>query len=56
MSSKIRGAALVEWGKSGADLGLKDFLITQELPKSTPKEPVERQGNKGGYSLGLGSP
>ncbi|HEY9901838.1 MAG TPA: hypothetical protein V6D43_05325 [Candidatus Sericytochromatia bacterium] len=24
--------------------------------KSTPKEPVERQGYQGGYSLGLGSP
>ena len=30
--------------------------IRQELPKYTPKEPVERQGYQGGYSLGLGSP
>lgn len=30
--------------------------IRQELPESTPKEPVERQGYQGGYSLGLGSP
>ncbi len=30
--------------------------IRQELPKSTPKESVERQGYQGGYSLGLGSP
>jgi putative transposase len=29
--------------------------IRQELPKSTPKEPVVRQGHQGGYSLGLGS-
>jgi acetyl-CoA carboxylase beta subunit len=33
-----------------------DPQIRQELPKSTPKEPVERQGYQGGYSLGLGSP
>ncbi|HEY9604932.1 MAG TPA: IS200/IS605 family element RNA-guided endonuclease TnpB [Allocoleopsis sp.] len=33
-----------------------DPQIRQELPKSTPKEPVERQGYQGSYSLGLGSP
>jgi putative transposase len=33
-----------------------DPQIRQELPESTPKEPVERQGYQGGYSLGLGSP
>src|SRR5919202_12888 len=32
-----------------------DPQIRQELPKSTPKEPVERQGYQGDYSLGLGS-
>ena len=32
-----------------------DPKIRQELPESTPKEPVERQGHQGGYSLGLGS-
>ena len=33
-----------------------DPQIRQELPESTPKEPVARQGHQGGYSLGLGSP
>ena len=32
-----------------------DSQIRQGLPESTPKEPVERQGHQGGYSLGLGS-
>src|SRR4028119_1412435 len=32
-----------------------DPQIRQELPESTPKEPVVRQGRQGGYSLGLGS-
>jgi putative transposase len=30
--------------------------IRLEWSESTPKEPVERQGHQGGYSLGLGSP
>lgn len=33
-----------------------DPQIRQELPESTPKEPVERQGYQGVTSLGLGSP
>ncbi|MBW4576669.1 MAG: transposase [Aphanothece sp. CMT-3BRIN-NPC111] len=37
-------------------LAFSNPQIRQELPESTPKEPVERQGYQGGYSLGLGSP
>jgi putative transposase len=37
-------------------LVFSDPQIRQGLPESTPKEPVEKQGYQGGYSLGLGSP